>query len=171
MSFARSAITTLSTRKGRPATSQTSCAPDLRQDRVCHGLKGAYVVHFQPLQHYSLHAGLGEISEPLDDLACRPGEDGGREVIPKLSFELAVYLGLRATEYDTGHQSPAYLFGHPPRFAHQFVEPGVEIHEGLRLQEDSVPLIRKARRQGQRPPHAVAPDYDRRPAWTRRARH
>ena len=33
-------------------------------------------------------------AEPLDDLALRPGEDGGGEMIPKLSFEFAVYLGL-----------------------------------------------------------------------------
>src|SRR5215208_335918 len=137
MSFARSAITPLSTRQERPATPQTSCvlpgtagsvlvihepginssgsrkiigsswifplhahgAPmgqplrlmvrmvpvtggpckkrkaalilarrsrrlpsELRQDRVRHGLQGVYVVHLQPLQHYSLHTGLKETS-------------------------------------------------------------------------------------------------------------
>ena len=59
-----------------------------------HGLQGVYVIHLQPLQHYPLHAGLGEMSEPLDDLARRPGKDGGGEVIPPLPFELAVYVGL-----------------------------------------------------------------------------
>src|SRR5215210_3940334 len=171
MSLARSAITPLSTRQGPPATPQTSCAADLRQNRVCHGLQGVYVVHLQPLQHYPLHAGLGEISEPLDDLARRPGKDGGGEVIPQFSFDLAVYVGLRTTEDNAGHQCPAYLFGRPPRLAHEFVEPGVEIHESLRLQEDGVPLVRAAGRQRQRPPHAVAPDDHRHPSWPRRARH
>src|SRR5215213_3274983 len=245
MSFARSAITPLSTRQERPATPQTSCllpgtagsvlvshepgtnssgsrkiigsswifplhahgAPmgqphrlmvrmvprdrwpmqeekgglisvrrsrrlpsELRQDRVRHSLQGVYVVHLQPLQHYSLHTGLRETSQPLDDLARLPGEDGSGEVIPPLPFELAVYVGLRTTEDDTGHQGSAYLFGCPPCLAHQFVEPGVEIHEGLRLQEDGVPLVRVAGRQRQRPPHAVTPDDHRRPSWTRRAR-
>src|SRR5829696_3207448 len=143
---------------------------ELRQDRVRHGLEGVYVVHLQPLQHYSLHTGFGEMSEPLDDLARRPGEDGGGKVILQLVFELAVYVGLCATEDDARHQGSAYLFGHPPCLAHQVVEPGVEIHEGLRLQEDGVPLVRVAGRQRQRPPHAVTPDDHRRPSWTRRAR-
>src|SRR5215208_4138478 len=148
MSFARSAITPLSTRQGRPATPlilarrSRRLPSELRQDRVRHGLQGVYVLHLQPLQHYSLHTGLGEMSEPLDDLARRPGEDGSSEVIPKLPFELAVYVGLRATEDNAGHQGSAYLFGRPPRLAHQFVEPGVEIHKGLHLQEDGAPLVR-----------------------------
>src|SRR5919112_3987875 len=96
---------------------------ELRQDRVRHGLEGVYVVHLQPLQHYSLHTGFGEMSEPLDDLARRPGEDGGGKVILQLTFELAVYVGLCATEDDARHQGSAYLFGHPPCLAHQFVEP------------------------------------------------
>src|ERR671920_333417 len=144
---------------------------ELRQDRVRHGLQGVYVIHLQPLQHYSLHTGLKETSQPLDDLARRPGEDGRGEVIPPLPFELAVYVGLRATEDDTGHQGSAYLFGCPPCLAHQFVEPGVEIHKGLRLQEDGVPLVRVAGRQRQRPPHTVAPDDHWCPSLTRRARH
>src|SRR5918993_3575384 len=94
MSFARSDIPPLSTRQGRPATSQTSCVPELRQDRVRHGLQGVYVVHLQPLQHYPLPAGLGEVAEPVDDLARSPGEHRGGEVMPQLPFELAVYLGL-----------------------------------------------------------------------------
>src|SRR5215204_805963 len=171
MSFARSAITSLSTRQGCPATPQTSPTADLRQDRVRHGLQGVYVVHLQPLQHYPLHASLGEVSEPLDDLARRPGDDSGGEVIPQLTFELAVYVGLRAAEDGAGHQGPAHLFGRPPRLAHQLVEPGVEIHESLRLQEDGVPLVRIAGRQRQRPPHTVAPNDHRRPSWLRRARH
>src|ERR671920_162793 len=143
---------------------------ELRQDRVRHGLQGVYVIHLQPLQHYSLHTGLKETSQPLDDLARRPGEDGGGGVIPPLPFKLAVYVGLRATEDDARHQGSAYLFGHPPCLAHQFVEPGVEIHEGLRFQEDGVPLVRVAGRQRQRPPHAVTPDDHRRPSSMRRAR-
>src|SRR5918995_896872 len=126
MSFARSAITPLSTHRVRPATPQTSCVPELRQDRVRHSLQGGYVVHLQPLQHYPLHAGFGEMSEPLDDLARRPGEDRGGEVMPQLPFELAVYVGLCVAEEDAGRQ---------------------------------------------RPPHTVASDDNRRPSWTRRARH
>src|SRR5829696_7603198 len=121
MSFARSAITTLSTREDHPATPQTSCASELRQDRVCHGLQGVYVVHLQPLQHHPLHAGLREMSEPLDDLARRPDEDGVREVIPQSPIELAVYVGLGAPEDDTGHQGSAYLFGRPLSLTHQLI--------------------------------------------------
>src|SRR5215218_7717649 len=109
------------------------------------------------------------MSEPLDDPACRPGEDGGGEVIPQLPFELAVYVGLCTTEDNAGHQGSAYLFGRPPRLAHQLVEPGVEILESLRLQKDGVPLVRVAGRQRQRPPHTVAPDHHGRSSWPRRA--
>src|SRR5215211_6657292 len=143
---------------------------ELRQDRVRHGLQGVYVVHLQPLQHYSLHAGLGEMSEPLDDLTRGPQEDGSGLVVPQFPIELAVYVSLRAAEDDAGHQGSAYLFGLPPSLANQPVEPGVEIHEGLRLQEDGVPLVRVAGRQRQRPPHTVAPDDHWCPSLTRRAR-
>src|ERR671911_472423 len=126
MSLARSSITPLSTRQGRPAPPTSPPPP--------------------------------------------PRRGGGGGVPPPLPFELAVYVGLRATEDDTGHQCSAYLFGCPPCLAYQFVEPGVEIHEGLRLQEDGVPLVRVAGSQRQRPPHAVTPDDHGRPSWTRRAR-
>src|ERR687890_2308028 len=154
MSFARSAITSLSTRQYRLATLQTSCASELRQDGVRHGLQGVYVVHLQPLEHHPLHAGLRETSEPLDDLARCPREGGGPEVIPRIPIELAVNIGLRAAEDDAGHQGSAYLLGRPPGLQHQHVEPGVEIFELPSLQIDGVPLVREAGRQRQRPPQA-----------------
>jgi hypothetical protein len=143
----------------------------MAEDRVRHGFQGIYVIHLQPLQHHPLHAGLREASETVDDLVWGPRENGGREMVPRISVELVVHLSLGTAEDDAGHQGSTHLFWRSPGLVYQPVEPRVEILERLRLQEDGVPFVRVAGRQRQSPTHAIAPYDHRRSSGPRRARH
>jgi hypothetical protein len=108
---------------------------------VGHRLQRVYVVHFQPPGHHPLYAGLGEASEPLDDLVFRAGNSPSRDPASPGTFELAVYVGPGAPEYYQRHQGSLYVVGNASGLSRQFVETGIEVRELLGCQVDGVPLV------------------------------
>src|SRR5215207_2380799 len=108
---------------------------------------------------------LGDLRGGADDHAS------GTELVRRLARELALDVGIRAPEYDARHQRPAHLLRWPAGLLQQLVQAVVELCEPFRRHQDSVPLVGVAGCQGERPPHAITADDDRRAAGPWRARH